>query len=64
MTDVLLLPESLNTKDKPLARVIPIRFIADKKIKTEIKVVKEKEKKEPILFYTRPIFKANKYEFY
>jgi hypothetical protein len=63
MTDVLLLPKSLNTKDKPLARIIPIRFIADKKTKSEIKV-KEKEEKEPTLFYKRPIFKANKYEFY
>jgi hypothetical protein len=63
MNDALLLPESSTTKDKPLARVIPIHSIVGRKIKSEIKPVKEKEGK-PILFYKEPIFKANKYEFF
>ncbi len=64
MNGALFLPESSNTKEKSLARIIPFRFIAERKIKSEIKVSKEKEGKETILFYKGPIFKANKYEFF
>jgi hypothetical protein len=61
MNTSLLMAKSENLKERSLARIISIQFIPAKK-------GKEKEtaliQKETILFYTKPIFKAKKYEFF
>jgi isocitrate/isopropylmalate dehydrogenase len=61
MNTGLLLAKSENPKERSVARIISIQFIPAKK-------GKEKETtlihKETILFYTKPIFRAKKYEFF
>ena len=65
MSNVLLLQNSRNTGDKVPAKIISIQFIPERRInKTDLQDSKKKDPNEPILFYTRPIFKANKYEFF
>ena len=64
MSNVLLLQDSGNTKEKIPAKIISIRFIPERRTDKEGQVSQKKEAKETILFYTKPIFKANKYEFF
>jgi len=64
MSNVLLLQDSENTKDKVPAKIISIQFIPERRTNKDHQDSKKKDAKEPILFYTKPIFKANEYEFF
>jgi len=61
MNSNLLLAKSANPKDRAVARIISIEFIPVKKVKENIKTSVQEE---TILFYTRPIFRARKYELF
>jgi hypothetical protein len=61
MNNGLLLVQRENPKERSLARIISIQFIPDKKIKDNAKTF---IREETILFYTKPIFKAKKYELF
>jgi hypothetical protein len=61
MSTSLLLAKSENPKERSIARIISIQFIPAKKIKENvITTIRE----ETVLFYTKPIFKARKYELF
>lgn len=63
MSNQLLLPKYADTTYKPPALVIPIRnYIKKNDMQEETFSKKTKEKEQPF-FYTKPIFKANKYDF-
>jgi hypothetical protein len=47
---------------RPLASVIPNRFIREKNSKQHVKDLSGKAKKDIPLFYTKPIFKAKKHD--
>jgi len=61
MSKGLLLANIEDPKDRSIAKIISIQFIPAKKNK-------EREttpiQRETILFYTKPIFKAKKYELF
>jgi hypothetical protein len=57
----LLLAKTEDLKEKSVARIISIQFIPEKKINERIKIPVEEE---TVLFYTKPIFRAKKYEFF
>jgi len=50
--------------DGTSARVIPIRFFLKEKMKSTKTPTKKILKEDPNLFYTKPIFKAKKYELF
>jgi len=57
----MLLARNEGPKEMTVARIIPIHFIYSEKGKH---TTKSAEKKETFLFYTKPIFKARKYELF
>jgi len=61
MSTGLLLAKKEDSRDRSVARIIPIRFIPEKKVKERIKMSTQDE---TILFYAKPIFKAKKYELF
>ena len=61
MSTGLLLAKSENLRERSVARIISIQFIPAKKGKEKETTVVQKE---TTLFYTRPIFRARKYEFF
>ena len=61
MNTGLLLSKSRVPKDRSLARIISIEFVPAKKIKEKAKPSREDE---TFLFYTKPIFRAKKYELF
>jgi hypothetical protein len=61
MNTGLLLATNENPKDRSVARIISIQFITAKKTSERVTTPAQKE---TILFYTRPIFRAKKYEFF
>jgi len=56
-----LLAKNEDPKEITIARIIPIHFIYSEKGKH---TTRPAEKKETLLFYTKPIFKARKYELF
>jgi len=60
MNNGLLLAERENPKERSLARIISIQFIPVKKIKENAKTSIQ----QTVLFYTKPIFRARKYELF
>ena len=61
MTTGVLLAKREDSRERSIARIIPIQFIPAKKIKETI-MTSTQEK--TVLFYTKPIFKAKKYELF
>ena len=61
MTTGALLATKEDSKERSVARIIPIQFIAAKKIRETIMT---STPDKTVLFYTKPIFKAKKYEFF
>jgi hypothetical protein len=61
MSTSMLLAKSEYPRDRSVARIIPIQFILEKKVKERIKTSSQDE---TILFYSKPIFRAKKYEFF
>ena len=61
MSTSMLLAKREDSRERSLARIIPIQFILEKKVKETIKTFTQQE---TTLFYTKPIFKAKKYEFF
>ena len=61
MNTGLLLAKSENPKERSVARIISIQFIPAKKGKEREATLAQKE---TILFYTKPIFRAKKFEFF
>lgn len=64
MNNNLLLSKSVATSNKSLAKIISIRPVIEKRRRIEAEVAKVKKGEVTILFYTEPIFKAKKYEFF
>jgi len=62
MSSNLFLPAPSKFEDKPLARIIQVNIRPGQRTKSGTPITKEKEKQIK-LFYSAPIFKANKYEF-
>jgi hypothetical protein len=62
MTTGLLLARREDPKEeRSVARIISIQFIPEKKINERVKApIRE----EVVLFYTKPIFKAKKFELF
>ena len=61
MSTGLLLAKKEDPKETSVARIIPIQFIPEKKVKERIKMSTQDE---TILFYVKPIFRAKKYELF
>jgi hypothetical protein len=61
MNTGLVLAKSENPKERSVARIISIQFTPGKKGKEKETALTQKE---TILFYTKPIFRAKKYEFF
>lgn len=61
MNTNLLLAKSANPKERSVARIISIQFMAEKKIKENVKTSTQAQ---TVLFYTKPIFRARKYELF
>lgn len=61
MSNVLLLEKREDPKERSVARIISIQFVPAKKTK-EREIIHVKE--DTILFYTKPIFRAKKYELF
>jgi len=61
MTTGALLAKKEDSKERSVARIIPIQFIVAKKIRETIMTSAQDK---TVLFYTKPIFKAKKYEFF
>jgi len=55
------LAKNKDPKDRSIARIIPIHFIPEKKVKENAKPFIEEE---VILFYTKPVFRAKKFELF
>jgi len=61
MSTSLLLAKSENPKERSVARIISMQFIPTTKIKENVKTT---IREETGLFYTKPIFRARKYELF
>jgi len=61
MSTSLLLAKKEDPKERSVARIIPIQFIPVKKIKEKATASIQEE---VVLFYTKPIFRAKKYELF
>jgi hypothetical protein len=61
MNTGLLLAKIRDPKERSVARIIPIEFNPAKKVRERETILIQKE---TILFYTRPIFRAKKYELF
>jgi hypothetical protein len=61
MSTGLLLAKKEDPKERSVARIIPIQFIPEKKVR---EWRKPSTQDETILFYTKPIFRAKKYELF
>jgi hypothetical protein len=61
MSTGLLLAKSENQKERSVARIISIQFISDKQIKEKAKA---SIREDLGLFYTKPIFRAKKFELF
>ncbi|HEV8508014.1 MAG TPA: hypothetical protein VGQ53_21575 [Chitinophagaceae bacterium] len=61
MNTALLLAKTENPKERSVARIISIQFIPAKKSKEKQTILIPQE---TVLFYTKPIFKAKKYELF
>jgi len=61
MSTSLLLAKKEDPKERSVARIIPIQFIPAKKIKEKATAFIQEE---VVLFYTKPIFRAKKYELF
>jgi hypothetical protein len=57
----MLLIKEKDSKERSVARIIPMQFIPEKRVKEWIK---PSTQDKTILFYTKPIFKARKYELF
>jgi hypothetical protein len=57
----MLLAKKEDPKNRSVARIIPIQFIPEKKVKEWIK---PSTQDETILFYAKPIFRAKKCELF
>jgi hypothetical protein len=62
MSSGALLAKSEDPKLRSVARIISIQFIPDKKNKERNTTIHVQQ--ETILFYTKPIFRAKKYELF
>ena len=62
MSNVLLLEKREDPRERSVARIISIQFVPAKKTKERETIIHVKE--ETILFYTKPIFRAKKYELF
>ena len=61
MTTGLLLATREDPKERSVARIISIQFVPEKKISDK---VKSPIREEVVLFYTKPIFRAKKFELF
>jgi len=61
MSKGLLLAKSEDLNDRAIAKIISIQFIPAKKIKEKATASIQEE---VVLFYTKPIFRAKKYELF
>jgi hypothetical protein len=61
MTTGVLLAKREDSKERSVARIIPIQFIPEIKVK---EWVKPSTQNHTILFYSKPIFRAKKYELF
>lgn len=61
MNTGVLLAKSEHPKEGSLARIISIQFVPAKKGRENDMAVVQKK---TVLFYTKPIFRAKKYEFF